>query len=204
MCGHTFGRRKSRRAATVGIRGPRRVPIRLYRRPLFSVSCITFCSTLVPIRLRVARPAGGRLEGAGRASPIRRGPAKASPQKAGMNYIDLDHASMFDDGRDSVKGELPWTLLDAGNLRLEARNQNRLRVSKSDACSKALRVSSFLRHELLALAQNAIGLLWVWIGPHGGAAVGPVRRTRVPANAHWIVNHAGLRTESTRARDMCT
>lgn len=36
---------------------------------------------------------------------------------------------MFDDGRESVKGVLVWTLLAAGSLRLEARNPAQGRLS---------------------------------------------------------------------------
>lgn len=98
---------------------------------------------------------------------------------------------MVDDRKRHVKGAVLWILVEAGNLKLEGESSSRTKHQRETekACAETrlslnrLRVGSFLRYEFLALAQNAIRLLWVWIGPHGGAAIRPVRRLRMAADA---------------------
>lgn len=51
--------------------------------------------------------------------------------------------------------------------------------------------SNFSRSERFALTPKSVGLLAVWIWPCARAAVGSMKRQRVPANAYFIALHCG-------------
>jgi hypothetical protein len=55
-----------------------------------------------------------------------------------------------------------------------------------------LGVSSFSHFKCLALTAKAVGFFEVWIGTPAVAAVRPMQRLRVSANAYFIADHVTL------------
>ena len=98
--------------------------------------------------------------------------------------------------RVSVRG----LFLDAGSVgqKLETKRGSPLIHKPGDTARsiveerpiRTLRVSSLLRLEFLALAQDAIVFFRVWIGPQDRTTVCPVPRLRMSANTYGIANHA--------------
>ena len=60
-----------------------------------------------------------------------------------------------------------------------------------------LGVSSFSRFEYFALTAKTVGFFEVWIGTPAVAAVRPMQRLRMSANAYFIADHVTL------ARSVC-
>jgi len=53
-------------------------------------------------------------------------------------------------------------------------------------------VSNFSRLKCLALTAKAVGFFEVWIGTPAVAAVRPMQRLRMSANAYFIADHVTL------------